>query len=99
MVEVCEQAAKNGDLKFEFLGHDFIDNRPCLVLLRTLPMEKGYPAAKLKIYLDQEYLLPTSMENYDTAGNLLSKYTYTNIRFNLGLTDQVFSPRANGMTD
>jgi outer membrane lipoprotein-sorting protein len=62
-------------------------------------MDKGYNTlyAVLYIYLDKEYLLPTRTEGYDTAGNLISCYRYLDVRFNRGLTDQLFSPRANGL--
>ena len=46
---------------------------------------------------DKDYLLPTRIESYDTFGELVSVYMYQDIMFNLGLTDEIFSPKANGM--
>ncbi len=62
-------------------------------------MDKGYDTlfAVLYIYLDKEYLLPTRTQGYDIAGNLIGSYRYLDLRFNQGLTDQMFSPQANGL--
>ena len=97
IIAVCEQAQQNGDLTTDYLGIKKMDGRDCLVLVRKLPMDKGYPSAKLVVYLDKEYLLPTRVESYDAAGNRFSLYMYLDVRFNLGLTDELFSPQANGM--
>ena len=97
IIGVCETAQERGDLKIDYLGTELIDGRVCLVLLRTLPMEKGYPAAELKLYLDRDYLLPTRIDSYDSSGVLMSSYMYTDLRFNVGLTDSLFTARANGM--
>ena len=67
------------------------------LLVRNLPMDTGYPASKLVVYLDKNYLLPTRVESNDAAGNRFSLYMYLDVRFNLGLTDELFSPQANGM--
>ena len=98
IIAVCEKAEQHGDLKIDYLGIEEVDGRPCLVLLRTLPMEKGYPAARLRLFLDREYLLPTRIESYDTGGSLLSVYMFTGVRFNVGLTDELFTPQANGLS-
>jgi len=101
MVSTYEEADKNGDLVIEYLESKVQDGRECLVLRRTLPMDKGYDTlyAVLYIYLDKEYLLPTRTEGYDTAGNLIGCYAYLDVRFNRGLRDDLFSARANGMND
>ena len=99
MVKTYEEADKNGDLVIEQLDNKVLDDRECLVLRRKLPMDKGYDTLypTLYIYLDKQYLLPTGTEGYDTAGNLIGCYRYLDVRFNRGLTDELFSPRANGM--
>ncbi len=98
MVKTYSKAQKNGDLFLEHQGTEVQDGRECLVLLRKLPMDKGYDTLYpvLYIYLDKEYLLPTKMEGFDTAGDLIGSYRYLDVRFNRGLTDELFSPRANG---
>ena len=97
MIALYERAAQNGDLVTDYLGIGKVDGRDCLVLVRKLPMEKGYPMAKLVVYLDKEYLLPTQAESYDAGGQRLFLYKYVDLRFNLGLTDELFSPEANGL--
>ena len=99
MVKTYEEAQKNGDLFLEHQGSKVVDGRECLVLLRKLPMDKGYDTLYpvLYIYLDKEYLLPTKTEGFDTAGNLIGSYRYLGLHFNQGLTDEMFSPRANGL--
>jgi len=97
MITVYERAAQKGDLVTDYLGIKKVDGRDCLVLLRKLPMDKGYPAAKLIVYLDKNYLLPTRVESYDATGNRFALYMYLDVRFNLGLTDELFSPQANGL--
>ena len=97
MIRVYEQAAQSGDLVTEYLGIQKVAGRDCLVLVRSLPMAKGYPAARLVVYLDKDYLLPTRVESYDAAGNPVGLYMYLDVRFNLGLTDELFSAEANDL--
>ncbi len=99
MVKTYSKAQQNGDLSLEYQGTKVLDGRECLLLRRELPMDKGYDTlfAVLYIYLDKEYLLPTRTQGYDTAGNLIGCYRYLDLRFNRGLTDQMFSPQANGL--
>ena len=97
IIDIYEQAQQNGDLSTEYPGIRKVGGRDCLVLVRKLPTDKGYPAAKLVTFLDKDYLLPTRIESYDSAGELVSVYMYLDIRFNLGLTDELFSAKANGL--
>ena len=101
MVSTFEKADKKGDLVIECLDNKVLDGRKHLVLRRKLPMDKGYDTlfAVLYIYIDTEYLLPTKTEGYDTAGNLIGRYRYLDLRFNRGLTDKIFSPQANDLDD
>ena len=89
--------ANEQDLSGEYLGIKEMAGRECLVLSRNLPSIDGQPPCKLVTFLDKEYLLPIRIESYDTAGERLSVYTYLDVRFNLGLTDELFSPKANGL--
>ena len=97
MIGVYEQAAQNGDLVTEYRGNQKVGGRDCLVLVRDLPMAKGYPVARLVVYLDKDYLLPTRVESYDAAGNRMGLYMFLDVRFNLGLTDELFTPEANDL--
>ena len=101
MLDTYEVAQKNGDLVLDYLGSKQIDGREYLLLQRTLPMDKGYDTlySRLVVYLDKDYLLPTRLEGYDTADNLVARYRYFDLVFNRGLTDNLFKPKANGLDD
>ena len=101
MVLSYNRAEKNGDLLIEYRGMKTIDGREYLLLQRKLPLDKGYNTiyASLDIYLDAEFLLPTRMVGYDSANNLIGSYKYLDVRFNRGLPDELFSPKANGLDD
>jgi hypothetical protein len=50
------------------------------------------------LYLDKEAKLPVRAENYDwprqggpAAGELMEQVSFTNLRWNLGLTDKEFN--------
>ena len=96
MIIAYELAAEQ-DLSGEYLGIKKVADRDCLVLSRNLPSMDGRPPYKLVAFLDKEYLLPMRIESYDTAGERFSVYTYLDVRFNLGLTDELFSPKANDL--
>lgn len=97
MLSVYEEAARKGDLVTDYLGVLQVNDRDCLVLLRELPEGKGYPYAELRVYLDKGYLLPTKVESFDATGRPIGSYTFSDLRFNLGLSDELFSPEANGL--
>ena len=99
MLDTYEVAQKNGDLVLDYLGSKQIDGREYLLLQRTLPMDKGYDTlySRLVVYLDKDYLLPTRLEGYDTADNLVARYRYFDLVFNRGLTDNLFKPKAHGL--
>ncbi|MFC1783257.1 DUF1571 domain-containing protein [Planctomycetota bacterium] len=97
LLEVYELAQKRGDLKIIYRGPTTIDGRPCIAMERILPPDKGYPAARMIMEFDQEYLLPVSITHYDWQNNLLGRYVFLNLKFNNGLTNARFLPKAHGM--
>ncbi len=105
LIDVYKQAKAGGDLKTEFgdyvmLGADpnnNIEGRKCLVLVRYLPAKKDYPAWKTLTYIDVEYLLPVCIEGYDWDKKLQCRYIYSDLKFNVGLTGDDFTPQANGI--
>jgi hypothetical protein len=58
--------------------------------------EKGEVAKRVITY-DVKMMLPTQRQVYDSQNNLLYKYSYTNLKFNRGLTDKDFSAKYNGL--
>jgi hypothetical protein len=97
LLDVYEEAAHRGELKQEFGGRAEFDGRACLLLVRYLPERDEYPGYKTVTCIDEQYLVPTFLEAFDSSGQLLARYSYQNVKFNTGLTADDFLPEANGM--
>jgi hypothetical protein len=98
LLKVYRKAEKNGDLKQSYTGLKRVDGRKCLVLERILPEKReGYPAKKTLICIDAEWMVPTRISAYNWSDEFVSRYTYTNVKFNAGLTANDFTPEANGI--
>jgi len=54
-----------------------------------------YPCGRLVMKIDIGYLLPVYAASYDWNGRLISKYVYTDLKFNTGLTERQFTRKAN----
>ncbi len=97
LLKTYELAASRHEGTNSFVGYAIIDGRKVLVLRRSLPPRKDYPARTTTWYLDADYLVPVGVEATDWNNNLIYSYFYKNIRFNVGLTQKDFTPQANGM--
>jgi len=95
--EVYKLAADRREGSFRFNGYQQVAGRRALRLERVLPPENDYPAATTLWYLDVEYLVPLALESYDWDGRLICQYVFKDVRFNVGLTEDDFSPEANDM--
>ncbi|MDY6914566.1 MAG: DUF1571 domain-containing protein [Planctomycetota bacterium] len=98
LLNVYRQAKAEGDLKESFGGYAEIAGRKAVVLVRYLPAENDYPACKTLTYIDVEYLLPICVEGYDWDDQLSCRYLFKDIKFNVGLGPDDFTPEANGLT-
>ncbi len=87
---VYEEAARNGDLKVEFLGTMTAAGRTCYGIKRTLPKKDIYPGKELVLFIDCEKLVPVGADSYDWDGQIMSKYRYADVKLNTGLTDKDF---------
>ncbi|NLX58710.1 MAG: DUF1571 domain-containing protein [Phycisphaerae bacterium] len=87
---VYEEAARNGDLKVEFLGTMTAAGRTCYGIKRTLPKKDIYPGKELVLFIDCEKLVPVGADSYDWDGQIMSKYRYADLKLNTGLTDKDF---------
>jgi len=75
------------------------DKRRCLRIENIRPERRPqYYAYRGVLYLDKESKLPIRNENYDwprpggpATGDLLEVYSYTDLRFNVGLPDRDFN--------
>lgn len=97
LIKVYKKAKRNGDLKTAFGGYAEVADRKCLVLIRYLPPKNDYPAYKTVIYIDVDHLVPTCIEGYDWDKKLQCRYIYRDVKFNVGLTPDDFTPEANGI--
>jgi len=104
LIRYCELARSRNELVLEYRGEGRFDGRPVWVVHRHLPYtgEGGlYPDRTAEIYIDKEYHVPVAVYCYSDIeqkpANLLSKYEFRNIRFNVGLTDKDFDPATYGM--
>ncbi len=96
MLEVNELASSRGEGRFTFEGYRTKDKK-VMVLKRVLPPRKDYPAKTTIWYLDVEHLVPIGMESSDWDDQKMCRYSYSNVKFNVGLTEDEFTPKANGM--
>ena len=94
LLELYETAQKSGDLKTRSLGETKVDGRPCIALERILPNNKKYPYQRTVVEIDIEYLLPVSVSMYDSKNQLVGRYVFLNLKFNNGLTNASFTPKA-----
>lgn len=94
-VEAERQAGK-GQVR---ITEALYDNRPCL-RVEIIHGERRQPADfyRTVLYLDRDSKLPVRAENYDwprqggaPTGELMERVGYTNLRWNLGLTDKEFN--------
>ena len=95
MVEYCARAEREPEYELRYLGTGWVADRPCYVLRRRLPysgLAGAYPDRWLVVYIDQEWLVPTTCVSFadDGARQLIGAYVLTEVQFNVGLTDEDF---------
>ncbi len=79
----------------KYIGAEEIDKRPCIVLETVMPNNKISPTRRLILVVDINYRLPVSITSLDGKGNLISKYSYTDLNFNTGLKGKDFTKKEN----
>ena len=99
LLKVYRKAKRHGELKEAFGGYMKVAGRKAIVLVRYLPPQKDYPAHKTEIFIDVQALVPTCVKGYDWDGNIIGRYIYKNLKFNVGLAGEQFTPEANGMAE
>jgi hypothetical protein len=86
---------KDKGFTVKYIGTEKIDKRPCIVLETVMPNNDISPTRRLILIVDLQYRLPVSVTSLDGKGNLISKYSYTSLKFNTGLKDKDFTKKAN----
>lgn len=101
LLNVYREAKKHGHLKQAFGGYKKVAGREAVVLVRYLPPENDYPAYRTEIFIDVQMLVPVAVFGYGWDGDRepITRYIYKDIRFNVGLTDEDFTPEANDMAE
>ncbi|GAG40737.1 unnamed protein product, partial [marine sediment metagenome] len=97
LIDVYQAARKANECREEYGGATVIDGSTCIVLIRTLPAKKDYPAKKTILCLDARTLLPLRVIGYDWQDRLVCNYEVRDVTFNTGLGEKDFTPEANGM--
>jgi len=97
LIDVYRAAKARGDLKEEFGGYAEVAGRKAIALVRYLPARHDYPAKKTIICIDLEYLLPFCVEGYNWDDQLVCLYLYRDVKFNVGLKAEDFTPESNGI--
>ncbi len=104
LIEYSQKAKDAGELELTFVGKTRFDGRDVWLVRRTLPYTGpggAYPDRVANIYVDCERLVPVAVYTYsdsaESPDQLLGKYEYRNVRFNVGLTDADFDPATYGM--
>jgi len=80
-------------------GQYDLAGRHTVVVIRYLTTRhEDYHAYKTVIYIDVQHQAPVMIENYDWGtGEFLSRYAYTNVKYNVGLKNAAFSPESIGL--
>lgn len=86
-----------GELGMAYGKEAEVAGRRAVVLVRYLTDDPKYPSYKTLAYIDLEYLVPICVEGFDSKDNLICRYVFKDMKFNVRLTDQDFTPQANDM--
>ena len=102
--DISRTSLYNNNFRVAYIGETLIDKRPCLVIetdigkIKVTDQEGKTEVSnveKVILTVDLGYRLPVSVTSLDAEGNLISKYTYSNLKFNTNLTDANFTKKAN----
>lgn len=95
-----EERKQDAGVSVKYFPDAKLGNMQCKVLQTSYPQQRqGIRFQMTRLYIDKATNLPVRVEQYDwpTRRNakpeLVEEYTYTNIRTNVGLTDQDFDPQ------
>lgn len=89
--------SKYGEIDVQFYPNAMMGEVPCEVIETTHPQpRKQFNFHLTRLFIDKKSRLPIRIENYGwprpgQRPPIIEEYTYTNIRLNVGLTDQDFS--------
>ena len=103
LLSAYRKGKASGRLEQGYGGLAEVDGRAALVLLRRMPLTDGGPDSKTFTYIDVTRWIPLGTETYtfddDGKLRLQHRYLYTDIEFDVGLSDSDFRPEAHDMAD
>ena len=97
LLKVYELARSRNECEISFLGYFNVGGRKAMKLQRVLPARKDYPGKTTTWYLDVDNLILLGLETTDWDDRLVCSYFYENVQLNVGLGEEDFTPKANGM--
>jgi len=92
-----EKGVKAGDITIRYLGRTDVDGRRCVAGERLFAKGKGYETGKMIVQIDVETLLPMDVRSFDWDDKLISRYSFSDIKINVGLKDSDFTEKACGL--
>jgi hypothetical protein len=101
ILKYARLAGDQGAPSLRYVGSGTVGDRLTHVVERRLPYQSGesiYPDRTLIVHLDRERLIPLAIHCYadDAQQELLASYVFSDVRLNVGLTDQDFLAEGNG---
>ncbi|HEY2761112.1 MAG TPA: DUF1571 domain-containing protein, partial [Pirellulales bacterium] len=100
LIEIGEHDRQYGECYVWRNDHAMVGDRPCISITVMHPERRPVFIFHIaRIFIDKEWMVPLHYEAYDwprqpgEAPPLLERYTYTQLKLNLGLTDGDFDPR------
>lgn len=96
LLQVYRLADQRAELREELGDDTQVHGRPAFTLIRHLPKQDDYPAARTITYIDQEYLVPIMVEGFGWNNEFICRYVFKDLDFKV-MADEEFSPEANGL--
>lgn len=100
LIEVGEEDLQHGECEVQYFSNAKIDGRTCTAVRITHPVRRPhFRYHRAEIFVDDQLQVPVRYASYDWPEQeggppqLLEEYTYTNLQFNVGLTDRDFDYR------
>jgi hypothetical protein len=97
MLRILQLAEKNNGLKVKAVSQIVIDSRKFVKLEILLPISTEYADYRVLMHIDTENLMPVYVASFDRKNKLIGKYLHKDLRFNTGLSNDDFTPKANNL--
>ncbi len=93
LIHNVKMALEHGELEITRLADEPLRGRPAIVVEARFVPHPGrrYYTSRMVCHIDKELLLPIGAAFYDENGLLFERYTYSDVRLNVGLMPEDFS--------